>query len=143
MKAALILAAAFLLAMALPGAAYQRDEHYLTTRLVLGAREGGDVAALCSQLADEAPELNASAVYQRLMEHPFAYASWTMRGTGPEDTVGRVVTIQQMLHGLTGGHPEALRAIATGAARDLWKTARAEKDAQKRADLIAYLSTLK
>ena len=117
-----------------PSAAYQRDEHYLTTRLVFGARDGGDVAALCSQLADEAPELNAIQVYQRLMEHPFAYASWTLRGTGPEDTVGRVVTIQQLLHGLTGGNPEALRAIATTTARDLWKTARAEKDPQRRAN---------
>lgn len=121
-------------AAALPARAYQRDEHYLTTRLVLGSREGGETAALCSQLADEAPELNAIAVYQRLMEHPLDYAAWTLGLRGRAETVGRVVTIQQALHGLTGGSPDAVRAVAADAARELWKTARAEKDPARRAD---------
>ena len=129
---------AFLLAAA-PAGAYQRDEHYLTTRLVLGAREGGDIAALCSQLADEAPELNAIEVYQRLMEHPLDYAAWTLTGNGPDGTVGRFVTVQQMLHGLTGGSPEAVRAVAAETARGLWKTARAEKDPARRTDVQCAL----
>jgi hypothetical protein len=117
-----------------PASAYRWDEHYYTVRLAFGAREGGSVAALCAQLADEAPELNAIAVYRRLMEHPLDYAAWALGGRGPDETVGRMVTIQQMLHGLTGGSPEAARAIASDAAKTLGAEAEAEKDPRRRAD---------
>ncbi|MFI5361448.1 MAG: hypothetical protein ACHQ49_05720 [Elusimicrobiota bacterium] len=127
-----LLAAALLLAV--PAGAYRWDEHYYTVRLAFGAREGGEVAALCAQLADEAPELSAIAVYRRLMKHPLDYASWTLRGAGPDETVGRMVTIQQLLHGLTGGSPEAVRAIAVDEIKTLGAAARAEKDPSRRAD---------
>ena len=127
-------AAALALLASPPASAYRWDEHYYTVRLAYGAREGGAVAALCSQLADEAPELNAIEVYRRLMLHPLDYASWTLRGAGPDKTVGRMVTIQQLLHGLTGGSPDAVRAVARDAARALGGVLRAEKDPQKRSD---------
>jgi hypothetical protein len=126
--------ALFSVLWARPAAAYRWDEHYYTVRLAFGAREGGEVAAMCAQLADEAPELNAIAVYRRLMEHPLDYASWTLRGKGPDETVGRMVTIQQMLHGLTGGSPEAVRAIAVETAQTLGAEMRGEKDPRKVAD---------
>jgi hypothetical protein len=135
MKSPLLTAAmALALAAARPAAAYRWDQHYFTIRLVYGAREGGAVAALCGQLADEAPELNAIEVYRRLMRHPLDYADWTLRGSGPDATVGRMVTVQQALHGLTGGSPEAVRSIASETARTLVDELRAEKDAQKRTD---------
>jgi hypothetical protein len=126
--------AAFALLASRPAAAYRWDQHYFTVRLVYGAREGGEVAALCGQLADEAPELNAIEVYRRLIKHPFDYADWTLRDRGPDATVGRVVTVQQMLHGLTGGSPDAVRAVARAATRTLVAGLRGEKDPQKRAD---------
>jgi len=97
-------------------------------------REGGEVAAFCAQLADEAPELSAIAVYRRLMKHPLDYTVWMLSGGGPDKTVGRMVTIQQMLHGLTGGSPSAVRSIAISAVTVLGEAARAEKDPQRRAD---------
>jgi hypothetical protein len=133
---ALSLALIASLLAAAPAAAYQRDEHYYTVRLSLDKREGGDVAAMCAQLADEAPELNAIAVYRRVMRHPFAYGAWSMRGTGPDETVGVMVETQQLLHGLTGGSPKAVRAVAAGLARQLFDRARAEKDPAKKADTM-------
>lgn len=134
---ALALALAAALA-ASPAAAYVRDEHYYTTRLSLGAREGGDVAAMCSQLADEAPELNAITTYRRVMRRPASYAAWTLAGRGPADTVGVMVQTQQLLHGLTGGSPEAARTIAADVARELFDRAVSEKDPAARAnDLCA------
>ena len=132
-KLLLLLVAAALLP-ARPAAAYRWDEHYYTVRLAFGAREGGEVASLCAQLADEAPELNAIAVYRRLMKHPLDYAAWTFGANGRAETVGRMVTIQQLLHGLTGGSPEAVRAIAVETATALGAAAHAEKDPRKRAD---------
>jgi len=119
---------------AAPAAAYQRDEHYYTVRLSLGRREGGDVAATCSQLADEAPELNAIATYRRVMRRPLDYAAWTLRGGGSAEAVGVMVETQQLLHGLTGGSPESVRGVAAGLARELFDRALAEKDPAKRAD---------
>ena len=129
-----ILAAALALLIPRPAAAYRWDQHYFTVRLVYGSREGGATAALCGQLADEAPELNAIAVYRRLMRHPLDYAAWTLRGKGPDATVGRMVTVQQMLHGLTGGSPDAVRAVAGAATRSLLAQLRGEKDPQRKAD---------
>lgn len=123
---------AFLLAG--PAAAYVRDEHYYTTRLSLDRREGGEIAAICSQLADEAPELGAIDTYRRVMRNPAAYAAWAAAGRGPERSVGVMVTTQQLLHALTGGAPEAVRAIAAGLARELFDRARAETDPVRRAD---------
>ena len=127
------LAAAALLA-AHPAAAYRWDEHYYTVRLAFGPREGGEVASLCAQLADESPELGAISVYRRLMKHPLDYAAWTMGGRGADETVGRMVTIQQLAHGLTGGSPAAVRAVARETAQSLSAAARAEKDPRKRAN---------
>ncbi|HXS99623.1 MAG TPA: hypothetical protein VN915_03035 [Elusimicrobiota bacterium] len=128
---ALVLAAVLLAGSA---AAYRWDEHYYTVRLAFGARPGGAVGALCAQLADEAPELNAIAVYRRLMKHPLDYASWSLGGDGPDETVGRMVTVQQLLHGLTGGSPEAVRAIAAAAAKNVGARARGARDPRERAD---------
>jgi hypothetical protein len=68
------------------------------------------------------------------MEHPLDYAAWALGRRGPDETVGRMVTIQQTLHGLTGGSPEAVRTIAVDAAKALGEKARTEKDPRKRAD---------
>ncbi len=133
-SAALALAA--LLSAAAPAAAYQRDEHYYTIRLSVDKREGGDVAALCSQLADEAPELNAISVYRRMMRRPWAYGAWSLRDASSDESVAVMVETQQLLHGLTGGSPAAVRAIAAGLARELFERARAEKDPVKKADTM-------
>jgi hypothetical protein len=114
--------------------AYQREEHYYSTRLALGRRDGAALAALCNQLADEAPELGAIPVYRSLMKHPLDYASWSLRGTGPDATVGRMVLVQRLLHGLTGGSSEALRRAAADAARELDARSRSETDPVARAD---------
>ncbi|HEX4048337.1 MAG TPA: hypothetical protein VH309_10910 [Elusimicrobiota bacterium] len=129
----LLLVAAALL-RARPAAAYRWDEHYYTVRLAFGPRAGGEVASLCAQLADEAPELSAIAVYRRLMTHPLDYLQWALLGTGPDETVGRMVTIQQLQHGLTGGSPEAVREIARATATTLAAAARGEKDPLLRAN---------
>jgi hypothetical protein len=127
-----------------PGGAYQRDEHYMSIRVALSSLkprlDGEDVVAMCGQLADEAPELNAISVYERLMRRPFDYASWTLRSDGPDATVGRMTTVQQLLHGLTGGPSAAVRAVAKGAIGETLAAAQAAKtDPAARADALCAL----
>lgn len=129
-----LLTAGLALLLAGPAAAYVRDEHYYTTRLSVDRRDGGDIAAVCAQLVDEAPELGAVDTYRRMMRSPGAYAAWSLSGRGPERVVGTMVSTQQLLHGLTGGSPEAVRAVAAGLARELFEKARAEKDPELKAD---------
>jgi hypothetical protein len=126
-----------------PARAYQRDEHYYSARVALAAvrppLEGAGVAAMCAQLADEAPELNAIAAYERLMRHPFDYVVWSAGGSGPDATVGRMVTVQQLLHGLTGGPPAAVRAAAVGAVRAALAAITAAREPAARADALCAL----
>jgi len=138
------LAAGLWLAAAAPAGAYQRDEHYFTVHLALASLrpriEGEDVVAFCAQLADEAPELNAIQAYERLMRHPLDYAAWSMVGRGSDANVGRMVTIQQLLHGLTGGAPAAVRVVATAAARaSLSEVEAARGDPARRTDALCAL----
>jgi hypothetical protein len=138
------LAVVLCLAASAPAGAYQRDEHYLSIRVALASLkprlDGEDVVAMCGQLADEAPELNAIEIYERLMRHPFDYAAWTLRSAGPEATVGRMVTVQQLLHGLTGGPSDAVRAVAKSAVADSFAAAQSAKgDPAARADALCAL----
>jgi hypothetical protein len=138
-RISLLLAA---LVLAAPARAYQREDHYYSVRLALGAIEprlpGDEIAAMCAQLADEAPELNPIAVYRRMMRHPFAYASWSLRSRGSDATVGRMVTVQQLLHGLTGGSSAAAKEIATATAREALAAAR-RAPPERRADALCAL----
>ncbi len=117
-----------LLLAASPAGAYQREEHYYSLRLALGSAEprlaGDEVVALCAQLADEAPELNPIEVYRHVMRHPLSYASWSLRERGSEETVGKMVTVQQLLHGLTGGSSDAARIIAADTVQAVHAAAR-------------------
>lgn len=133
--------AALLLAAA-PARAYHREEHYYSLRLALGSTEprlpGDEIVALCAQLADEAPELNPIAAYRHVMRHPLAYASWSLSEHGPDATVGRMVTIQQLLHGLTGGSSAAAHAIAADAARGALEAVRRAPPAARADALCAF-----
>jgi hypothetical protein len=103
------------LALAPAASAYHREEHYST---VLAAR-GDATIAVCAQLPDEAEELSAVQLYRRLMNHPSDFLRWALHEEGPADRVGRVVTIQQLLHGLTGGSSEGVRTVAEATIRDI------------------------
>jgi hypothetical protein len=129
---------------AAPARAYQRDEHYYSLRLALGENAprlaGDEIVAMCGQLADEAPELNPIATYRRVMRHPLSYASWSLTDGGPDATVGAMVTVQQLLHGLTGGSSEAAHEIALDTARGSLGTARkAPAGSAARADALCAL----
>ncbi len=138
------LAAALLAcALAVPAAGYQREDHYYSTRLALAAsRQGPEdaVVSLCAQLADEAPELNPIESYRRMMRHPLIYAWWSLRSIGADEPVGRMITVQQALHALTGGSSEAAHAIGLAAARSTLKTAEAAPhEPEARADAYCAL----
>jgi hypothetical protein len=140
-------AATLLAALLLPcvSSAYQREDHYYTVRLALKSAvpplDSEALVAVCSQLPDEAPELSAIDVYRRLMTHPADYSRWVLTNSGPAETVGRMVTIQQLQHGLTGGWPPAVREVARRVIQDVLSELRSAPtgDANTRADAACAL----
>lgn len=134
-------ALALLLLLAPSARAYKREEHYATLRLILAgavAPVDAGLIATCAQLPDEAPEMSAIDIYRRLMRHPFDYTSWIVVKKGPIATVGRMLTMQQLLHGITGGSSEAMQETSRELILDLLP-ALSMKPAPERADALCAL----
>lgn len=142
MSRAAAAAAALLLLPSLAGA-YHREDHYYSVRLALADLrpriQGDETAAMCAQLADEASELNAIEVYRALMRHPLSYAGWSLAGRGEDAWTRRMATTQQLLHGLTGGSSQGLRAAAALAVAASRKRLDGRLPPQERADALCAL----
>ncbi len=129
----------FLILLAPPASAYQREDHAATVRLALRGFKGEALVAACAQLPDEAPELSAIDVYRRLMRHPWDYAQWAARGAGAPETAGRMAAVQQLLHGLTGGSSAGVRAAAREAVAATRREVENARAPQERADDLCAL----
>lgn len=69
--------------------------------------------ALCAQLPDMASDLDATAVYGRLVTHsPWAWARWGLSDKTDSPDVRKMITIQQLLHALTGGDALEIQEVA-------------------------------
>ncbi len=116
--------------MTSPIAGYDSAGHFYTTGIAFYGLEqpmasaDANMVTFCAWLPDETQELSATSVYSNLISHPIDYGfSWAIRGTGPPATVGKMVVVQQLLHGLSGGDSLAVTAIAQGLVRDLLNAA--------------------
>ena len=113
--------AKLLVAMALSCAAvnaapYQEAGHFFTAYALVATAEPHDkprariLTALCAQLPDMAADLDATQVYLRLMKgNPVAWTLWGLRDNTRPDVVRKMVTVQQLLHALTGGTATVLQ----------------------------------
>lgn len=131
--AAVAVATIFAASLILPeqGNAYEAAGHFYGVGLVSGSIDPANLTpplsntdvftiTFCAWLPDETTELNAVEVYKWLLEkHPFDYGTWSApylnpwsTDSGYPDTIGKMVVIQQLLHGLTGGRSQAVRQVA-------------------------------
>jgi hypothetical protein len=58
--------------------------------------------AFCAELPDLASDLNAVTVYQEVTTHPIDWLLWAYGDNADPAEVRRMVTVQQLLHSLTG-----------------------------------------
>lgn len=128
------------LCLAVPALAYQQGGHLMTANIVmhgvLDAQSGGSqlndreatLVALCTQLPDQSVDLDAIKVYARVATNgstnwldisPSAWWKWGKDNDVSSDWTRRMVTVQQLLHGLTGGRSQAVRGIARRALESL------------------------
>ena len=116
----LISALLIVLAACYPTAhAYQQTGHFYTLDVLLHSvspawdPDEARLIAFCAQLPDEDSQLDAISVYTTLLvHHPVDYSAW-LRGNYSADIVRTMITVQQLLHGLTGGDAKAVQQVAS------------------------------
>jgi len=116
--------------------AYEEAGHFYGAGITIESlnpplsKQEADLVTFCTWLPDETTELNVVEVYKRLLLHPVDYATWSAPWAnpfhlfhreylGPADTVGSMVVVQQLLHGLTGGESKAVRSVAADVVKKL------------------------
>ena len=120
-------------------AAYDHTVHYYATLVALqhSVTEFSDeelkIVSFCSQLPDETKEYNAIGQYRKFAAEDFgAYWTWANADFGSDEmkqvvkeskSAREMISVQQLLHGLTGGTAADLlntaELIATSLARDI------------------------
>ncbi len=102
--------------------AYDISGHYYTSMAVMEATLAQDPQKLssdkialigfCAELPDEVHELDAATAYKDCSSHAANATSLLFHFQTSSAGAGRVATVQQLLHGLTGGSAEAVRDAA-------------------------------
>lgn len=116
-----ILSAAVLLGICRAAAAYQQAGHLYTVNLVVHkvapaiALPEADIRVItfCAQLPDQSSDLDAISVYSPLQTNSMlGWVEWLFGDDMGSDGTRRMITIQQLVHGLTGGKAGALQELA-------------------------------
>ena len=115
---------AVLLAGAGSAAGYDQAGHFYTvqalvrTATVVMPDSDRRLLAVCAQLPDMASDLDATALYFRAVTHsPWAWFRWATADKVDRDDIGRLVTVQRLLHALTGGLSLATQNVAIDKAK--------------------------
>jgi len=100
-------------------AAYQEAGHYYTVGMLAHAVApnlapvDASIVSFCAQLPDLSSELDAISVYKSAITgSPFAWLSWATSNSYGSVEARRMITAQQLLHGLTGGKADSVKKVA-------------------------------
>lgn len=116
-----VLLAVFLLGICRVAAAYQQAGHLFTVNLVVRKvapaiplkEEDIRVITFCTQLPDQSSDLDAITVYNPFRTNSMlGWVEWLFNDDMGSDGTRRMITIQQLVHGLTGGKAKALQEVA-------------------------------
>lgn len=107
-----------LLAACGSAAAYDQAGHFYTAFALARTAQAGFpdrdrlTVSFCAQLPDMASDLDAVSVYQSAATNPWRWLRWATSDVISGDDLRRMVTLQHLLHGLSGGQAVALQAVA-------------------------------
>jgi len=144
---AAITAVGVLMLSAAPALAFDKAGHFYTAYALARTAQAGEtknerlLVALCAQLPDMAEDLDATAVYFRALKRsPLAWINWGARDTIDSDKIRKMITIQQLLHALTGGDAKAIEKVALDSATAQRKAANLVPDGtpERAQKLCAY-----
>lgn len=106
--------------------AYNYPVHFYTTSLVaqkLGldhSNKEWQLLSLCTHLPDESGEL--TAINARLRLGFINHISWGIFSKRNSEATRRMITIQQLLHGLTGGEAQEMQEAVEEIVSELWSS---------------------
>lgn len=120
--------ALFLLVLPFCADGYQRAGHYysmnfsyrdllqqssINTSGPSFSKDDVRVFAFCTQLPDQSSDLDAVSVYAHAMLHtPFSWVKWALANHTDSEAILKMVLVQRLLHGLTGGDAGAVQKVA-------------------------------
>lgn len=124
--------------------AYQEAGHFYTVSVVTHfatpnlSEADATLAAFCAQLPDQSADLDAVKVYSNLVfQNPFAWVRWAASNGDTSKLTRRMIAVQQLLHGLTGGQAEAVQTVAANVVGELGRRLPKAGDPRRSAGLCA------
>lgn len=127
-----LLAATLLLGPAGPTRAFQEAGHFYTAYALVqtGSQKELTLISLCAQLPDMASDIDAVAVYKSAaLGSPLSWWRWATADAVDSEDTRRMVTIQQVLHALTGGARDAVERVARASVAELMVSLRRSRPA--------------
>jgi hypothetical protein len=125
--------------------AFDEAGHFYTAYALAETMRPGEaqkeqlLVAFCAQLPDLAEDLDAVRVYWKVIKSsPLAWATWAKNEDTGSDDVRKMVTVQQLLHALTGGSAEAVRGVADANLKKLRSAINGLKGQPRAAALCAF-----
>lgn len=109
--------------------AFQQAGHFYSVSVVAStitpplAPSEAKVVSFCAELPDHSSDVDAVKVYLRSLKKswksPGVWARWARSDEAGSEWIRRMVTVQQLLHGLTGGSAPAVESVAANTVRKL------------------------
>lgn len=132
---------AFIMSLIAPRvAAFDQAGHFYTayalTWTAATGRSSADrlLAAFCAQLPDMAADIDATRVYKRaFVWSPIDWARWGVADDAASPKVRKMITVQHLLHALTGGNAAAVQEVARRNTASLRAAYRADAGLPERA----------
>lgn len=135
-----------LLAACSAAAAYEQAGHFYTAFALARTAQSAFpdrerlLVSLCAQLPDMASDLDAVTVYKAAaMANPWKWFRWASADVIDGRDLRRMITIQQLLHGLTGGRSKAVQQVAAATVDELARVAAAAEQGAARDEALCAL----
>lgn len=131
-----------------PARAYDQAGHFYTmlalAKTVVPDTRGTEqeLVAFCAQLPDMAVDIDAAAVYSSAVfgKSFFQWARWGTFSTVGSPAINKMVTVQHLLHALTGGQAQATQEVARLVVKEVRASVEASRaDTKERAASLCAL----
>lgn len=126
-----------------PALSYQKSGHFFSvypiassSKTLVDANERR-LLAFCAQLPDQSKDLDAVAVYRRVLGHPIDWARWGSSNTADTEWVRSMISVQQLIHVLTGGNATDVQDFAKDTVQHLFNNVMHGSDADRRTNICA------
>lgn len=126
-----------------PAISYQKAGHFFSVYPIVSSSKTlvdpseRRLLAFCAQLPDQSKDLDAVAVYRRVLGHPIDWARWGSSNTADTEWVRSMISVQQLIHVLTGGNAADVQNFAKDTVQQLFANVMHGAEADRRTNICA------